>query len=71
MGNYVEKISMFIGALVIVFVLSLIFTWPIMLLWNWLMPVIFNLPEISFWQTFGLMILCSLLFKSNISVNNK
>ncbi|HET6558590.1 MAG TPA: hypothetical protein VFG54_14825 [Prolixibacteraceae bacterium] len=32
-----------------------------MYLWNWLMPAIFNLPAITFWQTVGLLILSRLL----------
>lgn len=32
-----------------------------MYLWNWLMPLIFHLPEITFWQTIGLLILSRLL----------
>lgn len=32
-----------------------------MYLWNWLMPVLFHLPEITFWQTAGLLILSRLL----------
>lgn len=32
-----------------------------MWLWNSLMPIIFHLPEISFWQTIGLMLLSRLL----------
>jgi len=34
----------------------------IMLLWNWLMPPIFSLGTINFWQALGLLILCRLLF---------
>jgi hypothetical protein len=30
-------------------------------LWNWLMPVIFHLPEITFGQTIGLMVLSRLI----------
>lgn len=30
-------------------------------LWNWLMPLLFHLPEITFWQTIGLLILSRLL----------
>jgi len=40
-----------------------------MLLWNWLMPTLFQLPEITFWQACGLQLLSTLLFKSVI--NNK
>jgi hypothetical protein len=57
-----KTILEFIGLLCIVAVLL---GYPLMLLWNWLMPVIFNLPEISFWQAIGLNILSSILFKSS------
>ena len=32
------------------------------LLWNWLVPAIFGWREISFWQAFGLLALCRILF---------
>lgn len=34
----------------------------IMLLWNWLMPEIFGLTTINFWQALGLFILSRILF---------
>jgi hypothetical protein len=34
----------------------------IMLLWNWLMPFLFHLTEITFWQAVGLALLARLLF---------
>ncbi len=34
----------------------------VMLLWNWLMPAIFALPELTFWQAVGLLVLCKVLF---------
>lgn len=37
------------------------FGFAIMYLWNWLMPAIFHLPEITFWQTIGLMVLSRLI----------
>ena len=36
----------------------------VMLLWNWLMPAIFGLGVISFWQALGTLVLCRLLFGS-------
>lgn len=36
--------------------------WIVMLLWNWLMPVLFGLPDVSFWQATGLLLLCKILF---------
>jgi hypothetical protein len=41
---------------------ALVFGWLVMILWNWLMPVIFHLGEISYWQSFGIVILAKLLF---------
>jgi hypothetical protein len=34
-----------------------------MWLWNWLMPAIFRLPAIGFWQAVGIIILSQILFK--------
>lgn len=50
--------------LVAVAVLGLIAAIPIVLLWNWLVPSIFDLPEITYLQAWGLFWLTSLLFKS-------
>jgi len=41
-------------------VLSLV----LMSLWNWLMPALFALHRISFWQALGLLVLCRVLFGS-------
>jgi hypothetical protein len=43
---------------------ALVFGWFVMLLWNWLMPVIFHLAEITYWQAFGIVILAKLIFGS-------
>jgi len=37
--------------------------WVVMLLWNWLMPEIFGLKRVTYWQAWGLLILCCILFK--------
>ncbi|MGH9775925.1 MAG: hypothetical protein ACRD50_13370 [Candidatus Acidiferrales bacterium] len=34
-----------------------------MWLWNWLMPALFKLPTIGFWQAVGILILAQILFK--------
>ena len=44
---------------------------PLLLLWNWLMPIIFGLSEISFWQAVGLNLLASILFARTSTTNNK
>lgn len=50
-----------IGILVIgLFALGL--GWVTMRLWNWLMPAIFGLTMITFWQAVGLLVLSKILF---------
>jgi hypothetical protein len=36
-----------------------------MLLWNWLMPGLFGLAKIPYWQGWGLLLLSQLLFRGN------
>ena len=43
-------------------VFALVFGVLVMLLWNWLMPLIFGLPQITYWQAFGIIILAKLVF---------
>lgn len=51
-------------------IIALLVAWPLMLLWNWLLPVIFGVKVITFWQAFGLVFLTNILFKSYF-VNSK
>lgn len=39
-----------------------IYTFLTMILWNHLVPSIFSLPQINFWQTLGLIVLIKMLF---------
>jgi len=48
--------------LLIVALAATVFTFVVMELWNWLMPVIFSLHAISFWQALGLLVLSKILF---------
>jgi hypothetical protein len=36
----------------------------VMHLWNWLLPPLFGLHMITFWQALGLVLLCRILFGS-------
>ena len=65
MKNSFEAIAAFLGLIAIVIVLL---GYPLMLLWNWLMPIIFGLPEITFWQAIGLNLLSTILFKSTTTI---
>jgi hypothetical protein len=60
----VFKVLVILGTVVMI---AVIMALPTMWLWNWLIPTIFNLIEITFWQALGLNILCGILFKPSSS----
>jgi hypothetical protein len=51
----------FLGILTVLVVVAG-FSAVAMLLWNWLMPDIFALPALNYWQTLGLAVLCRIFF---------
>ncbi len=55
-------VGMTIAGVIGVAVFALAFGWFVQLLWNWLMPGIFGLATIGYWQAFGLVILGKLIF---------
>jgi hypothetical protein len=65
MKTTIEAIALFFGTIAIIVVLL---GYPVMLLWNWLMPELFGLSEVTFWQAIGLNILCTILFRPSINV---
>jgi hypothetical protein len=48
--------------IVVGFLIALVFGLLVKWFWNWLVPDIFGLGTITFWQAFGLVILTKLLF---------
>ncbi len=61
-GKVIKVIGMVIMGLIGLTVLALLFGIFVRLLWNALMPGIFGLPEISFWQAVGLVVLAHIFF---------
>jgi len=41
--------------------LAILFGFVLMWLWNWIMPLVFDLPELTYWQAVGLFILSRIL----------
>ena len=68
MEKVLGVILLVIGGIALV---TLLLGWPLMLLWNWLMPIIFGLPIITFWQAVGLNLLSTIIFKSQSFKSNK
>lgn len=63
-GSILKFVGWAILGVLFAAVMGLIFGFVVMWLWNWLMPALFSLPAISFWQAWGLVILSHILFKS-------
>lgn len=58
----VRIVGIAVSALVVGALLALLFGYFVMLLWNWIMPAVFGLGTITYWQGFGLVLLARLLF---------
>lgn len=59
-----SKFELFLQVIGIIVLVGLILGFPTLWLWNWLMPTIFGLPLITFWQAVGLNLLSGILFRS-------
>lgn len=70
MRDYDEMLTGCLVVLAVVVVVTLLTALPVMWLWNWLMPDLFALQTITFWQALGLSFLTALLFKSNVPSQN-
>ena len=69
-NSFGEKVILFIILLAVIFGFSCLNAWIAMLLWNWVMPIIWvGAPVMTFWPMWGLVELCSILFKAKIDLN--
>ena len=59
--NPAAIVAMVLGGLALAAFFAFLFGWFVMLLWNWLMPAIFGLPAITYWQGWGLVLLSHIL----------
>ena len=64
----VSAIGAAITAIATVILLGFLTGLFVELLWNWIVPEIFGLPRIGFWQAWGLLVLSGMLFGSRTRV---
>lgn len=57
-----QKVLTVIGFIILGVGLFFLFGWVVMLLWNWLMPEIFGLKTLTYWQAWGVLALSCILF---------
>lgn len=58
-----KSIIILLGGFLATIGVSLLMALPTMWLWNWLMPDLFSLTEINFWQALGINAFSGILFK--------
>ena len=61
-ARWVRVVGMVLLGVVGAALFALAFGYFVKLLWNWLMPAIFGLGVITYWQAFGIVILAKLVF---------
>ncbi|MBN1412207.1 MAG: hypothetical protein JW969_15285 [Spirochaetales bacterium] len=57
------KVLIITGGVILVAGLMVLMGFIVMWLWNWLMPHLFGLPVISYWEAWGIFILSQILFR--------
>ncbi len=60
--NIPQKVATVFGFIILGVGLLFLIGWVVMLLWNWLMPEIFGLKTLSYWQAWGVLVLSCILF---------
>jgi hypothetical protein len=65
MQKFLETIFGGAFVLLMLFGMAIVMAIPTYLIWNWVIPSIFQLPEITRGQALGLNMLSSILFKSS------
>lgn len=71
-SSWIELLLLILASIFSVALVGFALGWITMLLWNWLVPTIFGLKAITFWQAIGMLILSKLLLSGrNININKK
>ena len=72
MENLTKGLTLFIGGILLILVVSVLLALPTQLLWNnCVVPAVDGINQIGFLQALGLNFLFSILFKSTQSNNKK
>ncbi len=71
-GSKILKVAgLIIGGLAMATLMGFVFGLLVMWLWNWLMPELFGLKAISFWQAWGIVVLSHILIKPGYGTSGK
>lgn len=65
--NGIDFFMTFLVVMAVSVIICLLFGWVGVILWNCLMPAIFGLSRVGYWQMVGLMLLIRILFPNRIT----
>lgn len=75
MTDVIEGTMMVVGViltvLLVAFLLGMLMAWPVMWIWNYMMPELFGVPVITYWQAFWGSFMVKLIFPSHTNYNSK
>ena len=70
--NMGRVLGSIVGAFILLFIGTIIYSFPVWLLWNWVIVDVFPmLTSITFLQSVGITLLSLILFKSTTSSKSK
>ena len=68
MNDFIRSLALVIGGIALLVLISFLLSWPVYMLWNGcLVGAVTGVSEVTWLQAWGLTVLCSFLFKSNVS----
>lgn len=71
MNDFLKTIGVMLFGVALMAVFAGIAGFLVMLLWNALMPTLFGLPALTYFQSYGLYMLCWLLFGKPASTSKE
>ena len=71
MSDFKQTFWLILGAIVVTFLISFLYGAVLMWLWNAIIVVVFGAPIFSYWQAYGICIICNILFKSTTVSSKK
>lgn len=70
MNNAYEKFGMWLATVAIILLATLLIGFPIKWAWNGVMPGVFDLPEITYWNAVWMYFLFHMLFRG-VTINDE
>ena len=65
--NGINFFMTFLVVMVVSVIICLLFGWVGVILWNYVMPIIFGLGKITYWQMVALMVLARIILPTNVN----